>query len=122
MAESIPFFTHPFRFGTKSLPIHLKACEKKWENEENLKPPKQRRPCPKPPQGFGTMINKGAITKEDINTFNAESFNTFKEDALMECEYCGRKFLPKSLVPHQKACKINPMIRKPYVSKDQPKV
>jgi hypothetical protein len=35
----------------------------------------------------------------------------------MECEYCGRRFNPKSLVPHQKACKINPMIRKPYVSK-----
>lgn len=41
-----------FRFGTKSLAFHLKACEKKWENEENLKPPKQRRPCPQPPRGL----------------------------------------------------------------------
>lgn len=40
----------------------------------------------------------------------------------MECEYCGRKFNPKSLVPHQKACKTNPMVRKPYTSKNQEKV
>lgn len=32
----------------------------------------------------------------------------------MECEYCGRKFNPSSLAPHQKACKTNPMVRKPY--------
>lgn len=31
----------------------------------------------------------------------------------MECEYCQRKFNPKSLIPHQKACKTNPMLRKP---------
>lgn len=49
--------------------------------------------------------------------FNNGAFNTFKEQALMECEYCGRKFNPKSLGPHQKACKTNPMIRKPYVAK-----
>ena len=34
----------------------------------------------------------------------------------MQCEYCGRKFKPESLKPHQKACAINPMIKKPYVS------
>jgi hypothetical protein len=38
------------------------------------------------------------------------------EEALIECEYCGRKFNDKSLIPHQKACKTNPMIKKHYVS------
>lgn len=35
----------------------------------------------------------------------------------MECQYCGRKFNEKSLVPHQKACKKDPMIKKPFVNK-----
>lgn len=41
------------------------------------------------------------------------------EEALVTCEYCGRKFNEKSLIPHQKACKINPMIRKHYVSNQE---
>ncbi len=72
-----------FRFGTKSLAFHLKACEKKWENEESLKPPKQRRPCPQPPKEFQQMLSKDRITKEDINKFNTQSFDTFVEDALV---------------------------------------
>ena len=39
-------------YGTKSLGIHLKTCVKKWENEENKKPRKQRRPLPQPPPGL----------------------------------------------------------------------
>jgi hypothetical protein len=100
------------RFGTKSLGIHIKACEKKWETEESLKPPKQRRPCPRPPPGLEELLAKPNITRKDVDAFNNGSFNKFVEEALMECEYCGRKFQPKSLIPHQKACKISPMIKK----------
>ena len=106
-----------FRFGTKSLAFHLKACEKKWENEENLKPPKDRRPCPRPPQALGSILEKGQVTKQDIHNFNVKSFDSYVEEALVECEYCGRRFNPKSLVPHQKACKTSPMIRKPPQNK-----
>ena len=73
----------PLRFGTKSLAIHLKACEKKWENEQNLKPPKERRPCPRPPQGLDNLLEKGSITAKDINQFNSNSFNSFVEEALV---------------------------------------
>lgn len=37
-------------FGTTSIEIHLKSCKKKWEIEENKKPPKERRPLPEPPK------------------------------------------------------------------------
>ena len=73
------------RFGTKSLAIHIKACEKKWENEQNLKAPKDRRPCPRPPQGLGSMLEKGSITKKDMIDLNAQSHDNFVEDALVEC-------------------------------------
>ena len=46
-------------------------------------PPKQRRPCPKPPKGFEEMSSKGTITKEDINKFNAKSYDAFVEEALV---------------------------------------
>ena len=73
----------PSRFGTKSLAFHLKACEKKWENEQNLKPPKQRRPCPQPPQGLANLLDNGNVTKKDIYQFNAKSFDSYVEEALV---------------------------------------
>ncbi len=33
-------------YGTKSLPIHIKTCEKKFEMEESKKPKRERRPVP----------------------------------------------------------------------------
>jgi hypothetical protein len=65
------------------LAIHIKACEKKWENEQNLLPPKQRRPCPKQPKGFDELATKGTITKDDINKFNSKSYDAFVEEALV---------------------------------------
>jgi hypothetical protein len=63
------------------------------------------------------LISKPNLTRKDIENFNTGSFDTYMEEGLVQCEYCGRKFNEKSLHPHQKACKTNPMIRKPYVSK-----
>ena len=64
-------------------------------------------------------MSKDKITKNDILNMNSGAFNTYMEEALVECEYCGRKFNEKSLVPHQKACAKQPMIRKPYVKKEE---
>ena len=69
----------PCRFGTKSLAIHLKACEKKWENQENLKPPKERRPCPRPPAGIDSLFEKDGMNKNDMNKFNAKAFDSYVE-------------------------------------------
>ena len=39
-------------YGTASLDIHIKSCEKKWENEQAKLPVKERRPCPTKPVEF----------------------------------------------------------------------
>ena len=46
-------------FGSKSINIHIPQCEKKWENEQNQLPKKQRRPPPTKPFGFDQAINGG---------------------------------------------------------------
>lgn len=55
-------------FGTRSLTIHIKSCQQKWENEQNLLPKKQRRKCPKEPPGFENTVRvaqgKKPIVKE----------------------------------------------------------
>ena len=33
-------------YGTTSIEIHLKACKKKWEIQEEQKPKRERRPVP----------------------------------------------------------------------------
>ena len=43
-------------YGTASLEIHIKTCKKKWDIEQEKKPPNQRRPCPEPPQNFDEAI------------------------------------------------------------------
>ena len=63
------------------------------------------------------LLDKGNITKGDINKFNAKSFDSYVEEALVECEYCSRRFNPQSLIPHQKACKTKPMIKKTFQNK-----
>ena len=63
------------------------------------------------------MLEKGSITKKDMNELNAKSYDNFVEDALVECEYCFRRFNPTSLIPHQKACKTKPMLKKNFQNK-----
>lgn len=43
-------------YGTRSLEIHVKTCEKKWENEQSKLPKAKRKPCPQAPPGFTNMI------------------------------------------------------------------
>ena len=43
-------------YGTRSLEIHIKSCEKKWEIEQQQLPKKQRKPCPQAPEGFENVI------------------------------------------------------------------
>ena len=53
-------------YGTRSLEIHVKTCEKKWENEQSKLPKAKRKPCPQAPPGFTNMIRlaqgKAALT------------------------------------------------------------
>lgn len=43
-------------YGTRSLEIHIKACERKFENEQKKLPKNKRKPVPQPPKGFKNMI------------------------------------------------------------------
>ena len=44
-------------YGTRSLEIHVKSCQKKWEIEQENRAPKAKyRPCPQAPPGFEGMI------------------------------------------------------------------
>lgn len=57
-------------FGTRSLEIHIKTCEKKWGYEQAKLPKSKQRPCPQPPPGFKNMVRlaqgKKPIDGEDM--------------------------------------------------------
>jgi hypothetical protein len=90
-------------FGTASLEIHLKQCQKKWELQESQKPLKERRPCPTKPQEFDQAIKVGGSSAMD--SYNNQAFEAYNTKALLKCEGCGRTFLPESLIKHQHGCK-----------------
>ncbi|KAL4502371.1 hypothetical protein ABPG72_011958 [Tetrahymena utriculariae] len=94
-------------YGTKSLPIHLKTCSEKWEVEQSNKPYKDRRPMPRAPPGFDSLLAKDKITRKDIDNYNDRAFDQYNYDVLVPCENCGRTFKPESLIPHKKSCKPN---------------
>ena len=54
-------------YGTSSLEIHLKTCKKKWEIEQEKKPPRERKPCPEPPKEFDAAITGAKDGKIDFD-------------------------------------------------------
>jgi hypothetical protein len=48
-------------YGTKSLPIHIPQCQKKWHDREQAKPRQERRSIPKPPQEYHNPLDKLAV-------------------------------------------------------------
>ena len=43
-----------------------------------------------------------------MDQLNQQAFDQYNKDALVECEYCGRTFLPDRLPVHQKICAKHP--------------
>lgn len=85
-------------YGTTSIEIHLKTCRKKWEQEEEKKPKKDRRPVPEPPKNFEeVVIGAKSGAKVDLEAYNNDAFKTYNEVALLPCHNCGRTFLPDRL-------------------------
>ena len=72
-------------YGTRSLEIHIKTCEKKWDNEQKKLPAKKRRPCPEAPRGFKNMIRAaqgqkpvgggGGDEEVDVEQYNRDLMN-----------------------------------------------
>lgn len=98
-------------FGTKSLAFHLKSCKKKWEIEQQNKPPHERRPCPSTPKALEEVMtsgNKGGSYNMDkLAEYNANAMNDFNDKVLEPCPNCGRTFLPDRLQIHLRSCKQN---------------
>ncbi|XP_029171625.1 uncharacterized protein LOC114940980 isoform X2 [Nylanderia fulva] len=83
-------------FGTASFPIHEPKCMEKWDRENNLLPPSQRRPRPQRP-GVGV----------EHSDWNAAAWEQSQEQ-LIPCAKCGRTFLPERLPVHERSCKATP--------------
>ncbi|XP_072748466.1 uncharacterized protein Cactin [Anoplolepis gracilipes] len=83
-------------FGTASFPIHEPRCMQKWDRENNLLPPSQRRPRPQRP----------AVGVEHSD-WNAAAWEQSQEQ-LVPCAKCGRTFLPERLPIHERSCKATP--------------
>ena len=58
-------------FGTASIGIHIPKCQEKWENVENAKPKRERRPCPKAPEIFDASL--GARGNGNLDAMNDAS-------------------------------------------------
>ena len=110
-------------YGTRSLEIHIKSCEKKWEIEQQNLPKKQRRPCPQAPAGFENVIRvaqgkkpiisatdqqpssqefdipiKPGMSQEAVMAqYNDAAFKNWDQNVLEPCPNCNRTFLPRSL-------------------------
>ncbi|CAG9316090.1 unnamed protein product [Blepharisma stoltei] len=87
-------------FGTTSLGIHQKNCARLWEERENLKPKRERRPLPEPPKEIA-IASSG---KDNIDQFNDIAFNAFTSKSMAQCPNCARKFLEDRLVIHLRSC------------------
>ncbi|XP_028048151.1 cactin [Monomorium pharaonis] len=94
--KSITCYVCGREFGTASYPIHEPKCMEKWERENNLLPPSQRRPRPQRP-----------VVGIEHNEWNAAAWEQSQEQ-LVPCAKCGRTFLPERLPVHERSCKAMP--------------
>lgn len=92
------------QYGTASISIHVKSCQKKFEEEEKAKPASQRRKLPSlDTNAYSEQALRGmhAGELERLNDHVAKQWN---EAVLQKCGICGRTFLPDRLAVHQRSC------------------
>ena len=93
-------------FGTMSLKFHLKSCKQKFDLAQQSLPPNKRRNADKIIANY--EANQIPGTRGNYDALNQQAFDQYNKDALVECEYCGRTFLPDRLPVHQKVCAKHP--------------
>jgi len=98
-------------YGTKSLPIHIPQCEKKFVEVEKAKPARERRSLPSRPEvldralgGTGGASDFFAAGAGDPDRFNNEMYSAWENDALLRCAHCGRSFTDHAMKSHAKSC------------------
>eukprot|EP00891_Asterochloris_glomerata_P003835 jgi/Astpho2/3835/Aster-x0595 len=78
---------------------------KKWQEQEDLKPPKERRKMPEPPREMAELPIGGAkMSTAQLDAYNLKAFNTFETESLNTCPYCNRTFNDVAWSKHQKMC------------------
>lgn len=89
-------------FGSRSLPIHIPQCEKKWLASEAAKPKSEQKPLPKRPERLNEVMTVGAIKNKA--SFNEEMYSNWDSDVLDRCQWCGRTFTTSAMKSHAKSC------------------
>eukprot|EP01043_Picozoa_sp_COSAG02_P044679 COSAG02_NODE_4015_length_5905_cov_2.481915_1_plen_276_part_10 len=96
------------QFGSASLSIHEPQCMKKWEAEQDLLPPEQRRPRPVRPEVAETVRAGGGSGgmggRSEIQAQNEAAYRSYDSN-LSPCPHCGRTFNPDALQRHLKSCR-----------------
>lgn len=84
-------------FGTHSLEIHIRQCEKKNNYKGTI------------PESYEILfekINSGVkLTEQDYNLMNNKANDDYKEKTLVPCPNCARRFLADRLEVHLRSCK-----------------
>ena len=93
-----------------SLKFHIKSCKQKFELSQQSLPPNKRRNADQILKNYEANQNRGIGSSGNYNMdqLNQQAFDQYNKDALVECEYCGRTFLPDRLPVHQKICAKHP--------------
>lgn len=104
MPKSVTCYICGRGYGTKSISIHIPNCEKKWVQEQELRPKKERRPVPKAPSNWDAIINQKDITHKDLEKLNNQAFEEYNEFSLERCQFCQRTFNSESFKKHQRIC------------------
>lgn len=86
-------------FGTSSLEIHMKQCEKKNGKNGKLTIPKNY------DEIFDKIKSGEKLSEVDYSGFNNKANDDFKEKTLTPCPNCGRKFFDDRLEIHLRSCK-----------------
>ena len=95
-------------FGSMSLNIHMKSCRDKFNREQEQLPKHMRRNADKIIESYNQNNAKlQAGGNYNLEEMNNQAFETYKQEALVRCEGCGRTFLPDRLIVHQRSCLKN---------------
>lgn len=104
-----------FRFGTKSLEIHLRSCRQKFISEQSRKEKKDRidrkqsvdnSACGAPTAAslaWGRPHSSGRVTYL-LLSYNQVATQTHKYQVLPSCRFCARTFNEDSIKVHENAC------------------
>mmetsp|Transcript_18784 Transcript_18784/g.46978 ORF Transcript_18784/g.46978 Transcript_18784/m.46978 type:complete len:455 (+) Transcript_18784:546-1910(+) len=101
-------------FGPDSLELHFKTCEDKWNAREDQREPGEPS-LDIPSKPSVTPADPKNWTRAEVDEYNKQATEAYLENALFQCEKCGRKFNEESFAAHFNGCDkvggANPKVR-----------